>query len=280
MSVGLAPIKRSNEATLCRVAANDGGMARSTHAMTLTPPATATDAVVAENDPTNAFPIANPDKPQAACVLLLDTSRSMRGAPLRALEQGLAAYRAHLASDPDARLIVETCVITFSDEAKVLHPFSGVDDLPAIQLAAGGWTSLGAALDLGLQQVEERKDLYRAEGVDYYRPFLVVITDGAPTDLKGARFQEMADKLQAAARDRKVIPLLFGTGNADFERLKALAGPHGHVAGIDGARFGEFFQWLSKSVSGLAASRPGETVAFVDPTQPTAATPNPFAFEV
>lgn len=264
------------------VAPNDGGMARSTHAMTLTPPAddlAASTPILGEED-AQAFPIANPDKPQAACVLLLDTSRSMRGAPLRALEQGLASYRSYLASDPEAKLIVETCVITFSDEAKVAHPFSAVEQMPELQLAAGGWTSLGAALDLGIQQIEERKAFYRAEGVDYYRPFLVVITDGAPTDLKGERFDQMAAKLQQGAREKKYIPLVFGTGNADFERLKALVGPTGTVAGIDGARFGEFFQWLSKSVSGLKDSKPGEVVTFVDPTQPTAEAPNPFAFEV
>ena len=261
---------------------NDGGMARSTPAMTLTPPAhdLAAHPVLADEEQPQSFPIANPDKPQAACVLLLDTSRSMRGAPLRALEKGLAAYREHLASDPDAKLIVETAVVTFSDEAKVLHPFSSVDDLPAIELSAGGWTSMGAALDLGLSLVEERKALYREEGVDYYRPFLVLITDGAPTDLKGARFEEMAQKLQAAAKDRKVIPLLFGTEKADFGKLKSLAGPGIKVTGIDGARFGEFFQWLSKSVSGLKDSRPGEAVTFANPVKPTADEPNPFAFEV
>jgi uncharacterized protein YegL len=228
-----------------------------------------------------AFPVANPDKPQAACVLLLDTSRSMRGAPLRALQQGLQAYRDHLANDPDARLIVETCVITFGDEAKVVHPFSGVDDLPELELTAGGWTSMGAAIELGLQQVEERKAFYRDEGVDYYRPFLVLVTDGAPTDLKGeARFAACAAKLQQAARDRKVIPLLFGTGNANFAKLKALGGDAATVAGIDGARFADFFTWLSKSVSGLKDSRPGEHVAFADPTVATPEAPNPFAFDV
>jgi uncharacterized protein YegL len=262
-------------------------MAVSTHAMTLTPPAhdlgdaALVDPALDEVTVPEPFPVANPDKPQAACVLLLDTSRSMRGAPIRALQQGLAAYREYLANDPEAKLIVETCVIAFSDEAKVLHPFSDVDALPAdLPLAAGGWTSMGAALDLGIQQIEERKALYRDEGVDYYRPFLVVITDGAPTDLKGARFDEMAAKLQAGARERKYIPLVFGTGNANFEKLKLLVGETGTVAGIDGARFSEFFQWLSKSVSGLKDSKPGEKVAFQDPTVPTAATPNPFAFEV
>lgn len=267
-------------------------MAVSNHAMTLTPPAhdlskaslvdPAVDELTQADEMPTSFPIANPDKPQAACVLLLDTSRSMRGAPLRALQEGLAAYREHIRGDPDASLIVETCVVTFSDEAKVLHPFSSVESLPAeLPLTAGGWTSLGAGLELAMQQIEERKAFYKEEGVDYYRPFLVVITDGSPTDLKGeARFAEMAAKVQQGARDRKYVPLFFGTGNANFDKLKALAGEGAVVAGIDGARFGEFFQWLSKSVSGLKDSKPGDKVVLQDPTVATAETPNPFAFEV
>jgi uncharacterized protein YegL len=266
-------------------------MAASTHAMTLTPSAhdlskaslvdPAVDELTEDGSSATSFPIANPDKPQAACVLLLDTSRSMRGAPIRALQQGLEAYREYLANDPEARLIVETCVIAFSDEAKVVHPFSDVGNLPKVELAAGGWTSMGAAIDLGISQIEERKAFYRAEGVDYYRPFLVLITDGAPTDLKGeGRFADCAAKLQQGAKDRKFIPLLFGTGNANFEKLKQLGGESAVVAGIDGARFGEFFQWLSKSVSGLKDSKPGQVVTFADPTVPTPDQPNPFAFEV
>jgi uncharacterized protein YegL len=257
-------------------------MAAPTHAIPLNPSAhDVAEPGLADSDTPMSFPIANPDKPQAACVLLLDTSRSMRGAPIRALQEGLEAYRDYLANDPEAKLIVETCVISFSDEAKVVHPFSSVESLPKIELEAGGWTSLGAAIDLGIQQIEERKAFYKEEGVDYYRPFLVLITDGAPTDLKGqARFEECAAKLQQGAKDRKFIPLLFGTGNANFDKLKQLAGEHGVVAGIDGARFEEFFQWLSKSVSGLKDSKPGEVVTFADPTLPTAETPNPFAFEV
>lgn len=250
-------------------------------AMTLSPQASdLTVAVTDTEESPTSFPIANPDKPQAACVLVLDTSRSMRGAPIKALEQGLAAYRDYLSNDAEAKLIVETCVITFSDEAKVLHPFSSVDSLPEIQLAAGGWTSMGSAIDLALEQIEERKAFYKEEGVDYYRPFLVLITDGAPTDLRGPRLAECAAKVQEGARARKFTPLFFGTGNANFDRLKEIVGETGTVAGIDGARFEEFFQWLSKSVSGLKDSKPGEVVTFVDPTQPTAETPNPFAFEV
>lgn len=227
------------------------------------------------------FPVANPDKPQAACALLLDTSRSMRGEPIRSLEKGLQAYREFLAKDTEAKLIVETCVISFNDEAKVIHPFSSVENLPNIELKAGGWTSMGAAIDLGINQIEERKQFYKEEGVDYYRPFLVLLTDGGPTDLKGKkRFEDVQKRIQEGARDRKFIPLFFGTPNAKFEKLKSLVGEAGTVTGIDGARFEEFFRWLSKSVSAMKDSKPGDKVEFEDPTKKSEDNPNPFAFEV
>jgi len=230
----------------------------------------------------HSFPVANPDKPQAACAILLDTSQSMRGEPIRALEKGLAAYREFLSQDEEAKVIVETCIITFSDEAKVVHPFSSVEEIPeTVEMKAGGWTAMGAALDLGIQQIEDRKQYYKDEGVDYYRPFLILITDGAPTDLKTkTRFDEMKAKIQDGAKNRKFTPLFFGTGKANFEKLKDLVGESGQVTGIDGARFEEFFVWLSKSVSGIKNSKPGEVIEFEDPTKKSRSTPNPFAFEV
>lgn len=227
------------------------------------------------------IPVANPDRPQAACVILLDTSQSMRGQSIQDLEKGIKSFRDFLAKDEEAKIIVETCVITFSDDAEVVQPFSDVDRFGDIPLEAGGWTSMGAAIDLGIKQIEDRKEFYKQEGIDYYRPFLVLITDGAPTDLKTkAKFEACQKKLQEGAKERHFIPLFFGTKEANFDRLKELLGEAGQVTGIDGARFGEFFQWLSKSVSSMKDSKPGDVIHFEDPTQVSHDNPNPFAFQV
>ena len=227
------------------------------------------------------YPVAHPDRPQAACALLLDTSRSMRGEKIRGLEAGVKAYREYLAKDPLAKDTVETAVITFSTEANVAHTFSNVEQMPEIELKAQGWTAMGAAIDKGIQLIEERKQYYKEEGVDYYRPFLVLITDGGPTDMKSKdKLAEYAQKIQEGAKSKKFYPLFFGTKNADFDKLKQIVGPTGAVVGIDEVRFEEVFQWLSRSVSGLKDSQPGETIQLEDPTKLTASNPNPFAFEV
>jgi uncharacterized protein YegL len=226
------------------------------------------------------FPVANPDRPQAACALVLDTSKSMQGERMEALARGLTAYRDFLAGDTEARQIVETSIITFGDQAQVVHPFSNVEEMPNLELTAAGATSMGAAIDLGIQTIEGRKKYYKEQGVDYYRPFLVVITDGAPTDIHPGNIAQYRAKLQEGAKQKKFHTLFFGTEGADFRKLKDLLGDGGHVAGIDGARFEEFFKWLSTSLSEIKDSKPGEEVHFEDPTQKTPENPNPFAFEV
>jgi Mg-chelatase subunit ChlD len=61
----------------------------------------------------------NPE-PRCPCVLLLDTSGSMQGDPIKALNQGLQAFKDDLMRDPLASRRVELAVVTGRG-----HPLSG-----------------------------------------------------------------------------------------------------------------------------------------------------------
>jgi uncharacterized protein YegL len=54
----------------------------------------------------------NPE-PRCACVLLLDTSGSMGGAPVAALNEGLTTFKDVLSKDPVASKRVEIAIVTF-----------------------------------------------------------------------------------------------------------------------------------------------------------------------
>ena len=47
-------------------------------------------------------------------------------------------------------------------------------------MEAEGMTCMGEGLSLALDLLEKRKAKYKATGVDYYQPILVVMSDGLP----------------------------------------------------------------------------------------------------
>jgi uncharacterized protein with von Willebrand factor type A (vWA) domain len=61
----------------------------------------------------------NPE-PRCPCVLLLDTSSSMRGAPIAALNEGLRAFREDLMQDALALRRVEVALITFDSQVQLV----------------------------------------------------------------------------------------------------------------------------------------------------------------
>ena len=124
--------------------------------------------------------VSNPE-PRCACLLLLDTSGSMRGRPIAELNEGLVAFKDELMADAMAAQRVEVGVISFGP-VQVESEFQTPDVWSPPTLTAGGDTSMGAAIERGLQMLDERKQVYRQSGISYYRPWIFLITDGGPTD--------------------------------------------------------------------------------------------------
>lgn len=225
------------------------------------------------------------DNPEPRCpvMLLLDSSESMTGAPLKELEAGLMAFRAAVARDELAALRVEAAITTFggggksssgtngsgkgsngnaanANTATLLQDFATVDAFAPPRLTAAGKTPLGAGLDLALDTLEARKAAYKAHGIPYYRPWLMLITDGAPTD--GLRWQEAAMRAQEADLMGGLSFFAIGVEGADFDTLAEIAPAARPPMKLKGLRFVELFRWLSASVCRVSTARVGaETVA-------------------
>src|ERR1700693_4942617 len=69
------------------------------------------------------------DNPEPRCpfVLLLDTSKSMAGKPIAALNEGLRALHAELMKDTLARLRVEIAVLSFGGNVQLVQDFVTAD---------------------------------------------------------------------------------------------------------------------------------------------------------
>ncbi|MBM0887691.1 VWA domain-containing protein, partial [Escherichia coli] len=80
-------------------------------------------------------------------------------------------------------------------------------------------TPLGAAITKALNMVEERKREHRANGISYYRPWLFLITAGAPPD----EWQAAANKAVQGEEDQKFAFFSIGVQGADMKTLAQIS---------------------------------------------------------
>lgn len=208
----------------------------------------------------------NPD-PRCPVVLVLDCSSSMGEPvgpngekPIEELNSGLDTLVTALNKDPLARRRVELSVVSFGTSAAVTAEFATVEKLILPTLVPSGITAMGAALELALDTLEERKRTYRANGVQYYRPWVLLITDGLPTDDTSTA----AQRLKAAETNKSVAFFPVGIDGADMEALDTLG--NRKALKLKGLSFDELFVWLSASQSRVSASAPGDAVALESPS--------------
>jgi uncharacterized protein YegL len=60
--------------------------------------------------------------------------------------------------------------------------FTTVDTFQPPSLAVEGNTPMGEAVRKGLELLKQRKEIYKENSLDYFRPWMFLITDGYPTD--------------------------------------------------------------------------------------------------
>ena len=197
--------------------------------------------------------IDNPT-PRCPVVLVLDTSASMSGDPINALNQGAQLFIDEVKGDDLARWSVELAVYTAGGSADSIQSFIGVEQIAGFSpLDASGGTPLGQATRMALDDLEARKKSYRDAGVPYYQPWLVLISDGAPTD----NWQDTAQRANALSAQRKLVSLPIGVQGADLSVLSQFSSKP--AVALDGLKFRELFQWLSASMARVSASTSSDT---------------------
>jgi uncharacterized protein YegL len=211
------------------------------------------------------------DNPEPRCpvVLLLDTSGSMQGDPITELNSGVKELENDLKGDHLASLRVEVAIVTFGGEVSALDvragtgmvPFDAaqafvtVDQFSAPALFAGGETPMGEAVQRALVLIRDRKDVYKQNDIDYYRPWLFLITDGEPTDLG---WEAAADQARQEEDRKGVMVFPVGVQGANLTKLGRFSNRQPVL--LNGLDFREMFKWVSKSLSAVGASRPGDQV--------------------
>ncbi len=206
-----------------------------------------------------AVEFAENPEPRCPCVLLLDTSGSMQGTPIEALNEGLRAFKEDLMKNSLASRRVEVAVVAFDSDVKVVQDFVTADSFAPLILTAQGLTCLGAGIYRALDMIQARKALYRTHGVAYYRPWIFMITDGEPQGEPEQIVEQAKQRIKEDEANKRVAFFPVGVENANMTCLSQISVRT--PIKLKGLNFTEMFLWLSASMSAVSYSRIDEQVA-------------------
>jgi uncharacterized protein YegL len=203
-------------------------------------------------------------------MLLLDTSGSMEGDKIRQLNEGLNFFKEDILQDDLARKRVDLAIITFGEGVNVVQNFASVEETPEMNLTAEGLTPMGYALNTAMDLIEQRKNEYKTKGVDYYRPWIFMITDGEPTDMKpdDPMWKSVVGRIHEGEAGKKFLFFAVGVEPANMQILKDLSPQSRTPIKLKKDRFREMFSWLSKSTKKTSASKVGDVVPLDSPVGP------------
>ena len=181
----------------------------------------------------------------------------MAGEPIDELKDGVELFYKSVYDDEIARYSAEISVVTFGNQGvQQVADFGPVERIPQLHLAADGATPMGKAVCDALDILEDRKRQYKGIGVDYYQPWLVLMTDGMPTD----NVDQAVSLVVNMVNQKKLSVFPIGIGDdADMDILGRFS-PARPPLRLRGLEFKKFFEWLSRSVQRVSASTPGEDV--------------------
>ena len=189
------------------------------------------------------------------CVLVLDTSFSMNGDPINKLNNGLINFGEYLKKKNSTRYSVEVCIVSFNSTVNCVQEPALVDNLTntsSFPLKAKGSTKLVDGVRLAIKKVDERKKYYKNKGLNYYRPWIVLMTDGYPD--AGQNITALSQEIEEGQKNKKFAFLPMGVEGADETLLKKISTKEFPPIPIDWQKFDEVFKWLSNSFDSISNS--------------------------
>lgn len=192
---------------------------------------------------------ASPRLPVCICV---DASYSMRfDQRMKQVNDGLRSFIDEIKQDDYAMDSVELCIISCGGSAaRVEQDFQLARKTVYKDIQADGRTPLGEATMLAIERIEERVKLYETHGISSYKPWLFLLSDGAATDA----FQMAAEKICYLQKEGvlKVHCVAIGEESNDLAAFHA----DGEVWRLKDFKLGDFFSWISKSMSQQSRQSP------------------------
>lgn len=195
---------------------------------------------------------------------LLDTSGSMRGEPIQALNNGFNGLINMLRTDPQAMDSLHISVITFDREVKNIIPLIDLASFQPIEIECpdSGPTHTGQALEMITNLVNQDLIKGTTERKGDWKPLLFVFTDGKPSDLQ--KYRSLIPKVKAL--NFGIIVGCAAGPKAEVSFLQELTDNVVKLDTTDANTLTTFFKWVSSSIEmGSKSQGTGETMTLPPP---------------
>ncbi len=183
-------------------------------------------------------------------ILLADVSGSMSVyGKIGALNQAVAEMISTFAEEEEGRAEIQVAVITFGGTAQLHLPLQAAKEIEWTHMNAAGGTPMGHAMELAADLIDDREAIPSRA----YRPTIVLVSDGQPTDA----WEQGLTRLTGEGRGAKASRMALAIGaDADESMLARFVGgeePTVYKA-EDARRIRDFFQFLTMSVTSRSRS--------------------------
>ncbi len=203
--------------------------------------------------------------------ILADTSGSMNGEKIQAVNKAIHEMVETLRNVDDIRGIFKVCIITFGgNEVTVKQSLEDVRNIELEELEASGKTPMGAAITKVTELIEDRNVVNSRD----YLPTVVLLSDGYPTDYLGDRNATMEQylewepikKMHEGERSKKCMRVALSVDEGTDKAMLSAFLDNGTepMMAVDANDIAKLFKWVTMStISRMASVNPDDVKSFL-----------------
>ena len=181
---------------------------------------------------------------------LVDVSESMVGAPIQQVQDGMRMIIQELRTDPYALETAFISVIAFAGKAKCISPLTELYKFYPPVFPIGGGTSLGAALNFLMDDMDKTLVKTTTEQKGDWKPIIFLFTDGTPTDNPSSAFARWNNSYRKKAN---IVAISIGD-NVNTQLLGQISDNVLRLNKTDDISFKAFFKWVTASIKATSVS--------------------------
>jgi len=178
-------------------------------------------------------------------ILMLDVSGSMTGMPISTLNESVKKMLESFSKDDSANAEIQVALVTFGGNAEIKLPLTNSSDVQWTDMVASGGTPLGSAISIVEKLVEDKEQIPS----NAYRPTIVLVSDGVPTDNWRSNFDAALNASRFSKCHRLALGINMTEGDAAYQMLQDFVSEGEKVFLGDASEIVKFFKYVTMSVA-------------------------------